>query len=217
MTESRTYGGISAAERSSSRRDRLLAAATALWGDSGIASVTVRGVCKEARLTPRYFYEHFANREEILVAVAEEVRDTLLAAMVRAGLSSTGPAEMRLRAALEAFFETVAEDPRLHRIIAGNLDDVSALAQRRHDVIGTVAGLVVDYAPAALGFTPDPGFLQRASLFITGGVNQIIEGWLSGAITMTAAELAADCARMCINVLQPPDQQPTAAGERTSG
>lgn len=217
MTESRTYGGISAAERSSSRRDRLLAAATAIWGDSGIASVTVRGVCKEARLTPRYFYEHFAGREELLIAVAEEVRDKLLAAMVRAGLSSTGPAEIRLRAALEAFFETVADDPRLHRIIASNPDDVSALAQRRHEVIGTVAGLVVDYAPAALGFTPDPGLLQRASLFITGGVDQIIEGWLAGAITMTAAELAADCTRMCINVLQPPDQRPPAADGRTSG
>ncbi|WP_306360818.1 hypothetical protein [Nocardia sp. CC227C] len=82
--------------------------------------------------------------------------------------------------------------------------------QRRHDAIDTVADLVVDHAPTALGFTPDPDLLRRASLFITGGVNQIIEGWLSGAITMTAAELAADCARMCINVLQAPDRSPSS-------
>ncbi|MGN2639400.1 TetR/AcrR family transcriptional regulator [Nocardia takedensis] len=204
--ESRIYGGVSAAERSSSRQDRLLAAATALWGESGIAAVTVRGVCKAAGLTPRYFYEHFANREELLVAVADEVRDQLLAAMVGAGLSSTGPAEARLRAALEAFFETVANTPYVHRIIASDPTDVGALAQRRRAVVDTVADLVVDHAPAALGFDPDPDFLRRAGIFITGGVDQIIEGWLAGTITGTAAELAADCARMSINVLQPPDR-----------
>ena len=209
--ESRPYGGVSAAERSSGRRERLLAAAIATWGESGIASVTVRGVCKTSGLTPRYFYEHFANREELLVAVADEVRDNLLAAMVRAGLSSSGPAETRLIAALQAFFETVASDPHLHRIVSTDPKDISTLAQRRHDVIGTVADLVVQHGPPALGFTPDPDLLRRASLFITGGVNQIIEGWLSGSITMTAAELAADCARMCINVLQPPSGQGVAA------
>lgn len=201
--ESRPYGGVSAAKRSSDRRDRLLAAAIAAWGESGIASVTVRGVCKISGLTPRYFYEHFANREELLVAVADEVRDELLAAMVRAGLASSGPAETQLSAALQAFFETVANDPHLHRIISSDPKGISAIAQRRHDVIDTVADLVVQYGPAALGFAPDPDLLRRASLFMTGGVNQIIEGWLSGTITMTAAELAADCARMCINVLQP--------------
>ncbi|WP_174184977.1 TetR/AcrR family transcriptional regulator [Nocardia barduliensis] len=216
MTEEpRTYGGVSAAERSAGRRVRLLAAATALWGESGIASVTVRGVCKAAGLTPRYFYEHFANSDELLVAVADEVRDKLLAAMVHAGLSGTGPAEARLTAALRAFFDTVADDPHLHRIISSNANDVSELAQRRHDAIDTVAELVVNYAPTALGFTPDPDLLRRASLFITGGVNQIIEGWLAGTITMTSAELAADCARMCINVLQPPSRQVSTASSLT--
>ncbi|MEU3014328.1 TetR/AcrR family transcriptional regulator [Nocardia asteroides] len=205
--ESRPYGGVSAAERSSARRDRLLAAATAAWGESGITAVTVRGVCKTSGLTPRYFYEHFANLDELLVAVADQVRDELLAAMVRAGLTSTGPAETRLVAALEAFFEAVASDPHLHRIISSDPKGISALAQRRRDVVDTVADLVVQYGPAALGFAPDPDQLRRASLFITGGVDQVIEGWLSGAITMTAAELAADCARMCINVLQPPSDQ----------
>lgn len=215
--ESRIYGGVSAAERSADRRDRLLAAATEAWGDSGIAAVTVRGVCKASGLTPRYFYEHFANREELLIAVADEVRDQLLAVMVQAGLAGTGSAEMRLKSALQAFLETVANDPHLHRIMSSDVKDIGALAERRHEAIDTVAQLVVDLGPAALGFTPDLDSLRRASLFITGGVNQIIEGWLSGAITMTAAELAADCAHMCINVLQPPGGQSGEADDRTGG
>ncbi|MEV6058619.1 TetR/AcrR family transcriptional regulator [Nocardia asteroides] len=210
MTEEpRIYGGVSAAERSAARRERLLTAATAIWGESGMAAVTVRGVCKAAGLTPRYFYEHFTNRDELLVAVADEVHDTLLSAMVRAGLSSTGEARQRLTAALEAFFQTLAGDPHLHRIMSSYPDAIGALAQRRHDALDTVAQLVVTYAPEALGVDLDPDQLRRTSLFITGGVNQIIEGWLSGSITLTAAELAAECAHMCIVVLQP---QRTSSG-----
>ncbi|MGX1811152.1 TetR/AcrR family transcriptional regulator [Nocardia sp. NPDC055321] len=215
MTEEpRTYGGISAAERSASRRVRLLAAGTELWGDSGIAAVTVRGVCKAAGLTTRYFYEHFANSDEILVAIADEVRDQLLAAMVQAGLASVGSAEARLGAALQAFLETIADNPRLHRIIASDPHAVSELAQRRHDAIDTVAELVVNYAPTALEPLPDPEQLRRASVFVAGGVNQVIEGWLAGTITATAADLAADCARMCVNVLQPSGAQLSAVGSR---
>lgn len=213
MTDrARTYGGVGAAERSAGRRARLLATATELWAESGIAAVTVRGVCKEAGLTPRYFYEHFANREELLVAVADEVRDQLLAAMVRAGLADAASPEARLSAALAAFFGTVADNPHLHRIISSDPGEVRVLAERRHDAIDTVAVLIVHYAPEALGFTADPELLRRASVFVAGGVNQIIERWLSGSITMTAAELAADCARMCIAVLRPPDGSETAAG-----
>ncbi|RDI48981.1 TetR/AcrR family transcriptional regulator [Nocardia mexicana] len=197
----RSYGGISAADRRADRRARLVAAARAAWGESGIAAVTVRGVCKSAGLTDRYFYEHFANREDLLAAVADEVRDQLLATLVQAGVSSTGPAEHRLHAALQAFLETVANDRHIHRIVASDPGDIPALRQRRHDVLTLIADLVVDHAPPALAITPDPARLRRAALFITGGVNQLIERWLDDPETMTAAELAAECAHMCIGVL----------------
>ncbi|WP_067824753.1 TetR/AcrR family transcriptional regulator [Nocardia inohanensis] len=197
----RSYGGVSAVDRRAERRSRLIAAARTTWGESGIAAVTVRGVCKSAGLTDRYFYEHFANREELLAAVADEVRDQLLAVLVAAGISSTGPAEAQLRAALQAFLETVASDHHIHRIVSSDPGDMPALIQRRHDVLDMITDLVVAHAPAALGTTPDPVRLRRAALFIAGGVNQLIEGWLTSTVDMPAADLAAECARMCINVI----------------
>ncbi|MFC7423135.1 TetR/AcrR family transcriptional regulator [Nocardia tengchongensis] len=202
-TATRSYGGVSATERRADRRARLLAAARATWGESGIGAVTVRGVCKTAGLTDRYFYEHFANREELLLTVADEVRDDMLSTMVQAGVSADGPAEHKLRAALQAVLEIVAADRNIHRIVS-TLDsgDLPELAQRRHDVLAMIADLVVENAPAALGITVEPAWLRRAALFITGGVNQLIEGWLAGAIEMTSAELAAECARMCVSVIE---------------
>ncbi|MFE3190553.1 TetR/AcrR family transcriptional regulator [Nocardia sp. NPDC059240] len=199
----RSYGGVSATERRAERRVRLLATARTLWGESGIGAVTVRGVCKAAGLTDRYFYEHFANREELLLAVADEVRDQLLTTMVRTGITADGPAEQRLRAALEAFLEIVAADRHIHRIVATtDTGDLPELTQRRHDVLTMIADLVVENAPAALEITLEPERLRRAALFITGGVNQLIEGWLTDTTEMTAAELAAECARMCISVIE---------------
>ncbi|MFG1798204.1 TetR/AcrR family transcriptional regulator [Nocardia sp. NPDC049149] len=197
----RTYGGVSAADRRTDRRVRLLAAARTTWGESGIGAVTVRGVCKTAGLTDRYFYEHFANREELLAAVADEIRDQLLAILVQAGVSAEGSAEDKLRAALQAFLETVAGDPHIHRIVASDPGDIPALVQRRHDVLATIADLVVAHSPAVLGVVPDPPSLRRAAMFITGGVNQLIEGWLDNTVDLTAAELAAECAQMCISVI----------------
>ncbi|MCM6778987.1 TetR/AcrR family transcriptional regulator [Nocardia sp. CDC159] len=205
MTNSaiRSYGGVSAPERRAERRARLLAAARTIWGESGITAVTVRGVCKAAGLTDRYFYEHFANREELLLAVADEVRDHMLSVMVTAGLATDGPAEQKLRAALRAFLETIAADGHIHRIVSTtDPGDLPALTQRRHDVLTMIADLVVDHAPAALGVTAEPDWLRRAALFITGGVNQLIEGWLRNTIDMTAPELAAECARMCLSVIE---------------
>ncbi|WP_434090437.1 TetR family transcriptional regulator [Nocardia beijingensis] len=37
-----------------------------LIGESGAAGVTMRGVCRRAGLTTRYFYENFATRDELL-------------------------------------------------------------------------------------------------------------------------------------------------------
>lgn len=40
-----------------------------LLGDGGAVAVTMRAVVRAAQLSPRYFYESFASREELLFAV----------------------------------------------------------------------------------------------------------------------------------------------------
>ena len=41
-------------------------------GTEGAAAATMRATCREAALTERYFYESFANRDELLVAVLDD-------------------------------------------------------------------------------------------------------------------------------------------------
>lgn len=60
---------------------------------------------------PRYFYEQFPNREALLFAVSDDVRDELLQALVLAGIGDPGTLKDKLRSALQAFLEILAADP----------------------------------------------------------------------------------------------------------
>jgi AcrR family transcriptional regulator len=197
----RDYGGVSADDRRAERRRRLLAAGRRIWGESGVGDVTVRRVCSEAGLISRYFYEQFPNREALLFAVADDVRDELLAALVAAGIGNPGSLADKLRSALTAFLESIAADPHVHRIATGDVSSVSGLAKHRAGVLDMITDLIVQHAPDVLGAeTPNPAALRRGALFMVGGVNRIIEAWLEDP-KETPAELAAISADLCVAVV----------------
>jgi AcrR family transcriptional regulator len=199
----RDYGGISATDRRAERRRKLLAAGRQIWGESGITEVTVRGVCSAAALTPRYFYEQFPNREALLFAVADDVRDELLAALVAAaGIGEPGTLTEKLRSALKAFLDIIAADPHIHRIATSDLTSVPGLTEHRSQVLDILTELVIQYAPDILGADiPSPTELRRGALFMVGGVNQLIEAWLADP-KETIADLAASGAALCVAVVR---------------
>jgi AcrR family transcriptional regulator len=70
----RTYGGVAGGERQAGRRAQLIEAGLRLLGAAGgPRDLTVRGVCREAGLAARYFYENFADRDALALAVYDDV------------------------------------------------------------------------------------------------------------------------------------------------
>lgn len=114
----RLWQGQTPDAREADRRHRLVEAGLELVGTQGVTALTMRAACREAAVGPRYFYELFATREELLEAVYDEtvdrVREPILAAVVAAAGGGTA-------AAIETAFETavavVEQDPRLGRIL----------------------------------------------------------------------------------------------------
>ncbi|MHA3021544.1 TetR/AcrR family transcriptional regulator [Mycobacterium sp. BMJ-28] len=202
----RDYGGISAADRRAERRRKLVSAGRQIWGETGIPDVTVRGVCSSAGLITRYFYEQFETRDALLFAVVDEVRVQLLDAMVLAGVGESGDLRDKLRAALTAFLNIVADDPHLHRIVSSDVSGVPGLLEHRMQLLDMVVASIIEQAPSVLGARlPDPAILRRGALFMVGGVNQIIAEWLRGASATgaeTVADLAASCADLCVAVVR---------------
>ena len=99
-------------DRRAARRTQLIEAGLQIMGTEGAAAATMRATCREAALTERYFYESFANRDELLVAVLDEVvlgaRDTILDALEAA---PSAPSAL-IRHVVKAFTNYVFKDPR---------------------------------------------------------------------------------------------------------
>lgn len=112
----RTYGGRTAQQRREERRRTLLDVGRELWCEQGWAAVTMRGVCARAELSDRYFYESFADREALLVAIAEDVRDETVGLLLGTGIDpQTDSQVLWLRRALEITSITSTRTPAAPR------------------------------------------------------------------------------------------------------
>src|SRR3546814_12873921 len=80
----RSYGGMTSEERSSARRERLVAATIEVLATRGETATTMTAICAEASLTERYFYESFRNRDEALMAALDQVCNEIAAAALAA-------------------------------------------------------------------------------------------------------------------------------------
>jgi AcrR family transcriptional regulator len=202
MPATRDYGGLSASERMAERRRRLLEAGRDIWGRSGITDVSVRGVCAEAGLGPRYFYEQFPDRDALLLAVADQLRDELFSVLLQRGLGEPGGVEAKLRAALKALLDMIADDPVVHRIFTDILTGTDVLAERRRQALDTVTNLVLEHGPALLDFEPPtPDEMRRGATFIVGGVTQVVDSWVHDSQESTSA-MADACTELCLSVVR---------------
>lgn len=114
----RRYGGASADERRAQRLERLLEAGFDVFGRIGYRDTTMRMVCSQARLTDRYFYEHFTTVDEVFLAVHQRVSADSAKAVLSAAASVSADDSMTMvRAGLKAFFEFIKEDPRRAQIL----------------------------------------------------------------------------------------------------
>src|SRR3954471_22947818 len=74
----RPYRGVQPEDRLAQRRARLLDAGLSILGSGSADEVlTVRGVCRQAAVAARYFYESFADKDALVGAVFDWVIDDL--------------------------------------------------------------------------------------------------------------------------------------------
>ncbi len=98
------------------QRARLFAAAAGVFARSGYADATAEGIAREAGMSKATFYEHFANKEECLLAIFD-VAGQEVARALDAGRRMDDDAdapqsyEEVVRRGLRAFLSTLAAYP----------------------------------------------------------------------------------------------------------
>lgn len=175
----RLYGGVSPEERRAKRLRQILDAGLEIFGTEGYRAATVRGLCREAKVADRYFYESFDHTEDLLVAVYHECIDRIRDAVVAAvGDVSAGADPLEAaRRGFDAFF-AAAEDRRLARVVWLEVLGVSPRVEDTYRrTIEGFGDLLMDLAIGMglpVGVEPTDRLLVLATV---GGVNQLSMSW----------------------------------------
>ncbi|PXY22362.1 TetR/AcrR family transcriptional regulator [Prauserella muralis] len=194
----RTWAGTTLTDRKAARRRQLLDAGLDLLGTGGSGAVSVRAVCRHARLTERYFYENFADRDELILAVYEgvvaEAHQALLDA-VTAGTEGTAEPRVRAEAAVTAFVELIIDDPRKGNVLLlAPLTD-PALSRRGVERVPMFAELVREQLSDSL----DEGERAMTATALVGGLTNLFTAYLGGTLHVGRERLVAHCVRLVLS------------------
>jgi AcrR family transcriptional regulator len=191
---SRPYAGVEADDRRAARRARLLEAALDLLGSEGWQATTVRAICAQARLTPRYFYESFADLDALLLALFDELVGEATAYVLSAIADAEPEARAKARAAIGAFVELVTDDPRKAKVMFVEAIGSEPLTRRRFETVRMFARLVADQGRDFYGIKGDSGSLiDTTALMLVGGLAETLLSWLDGSLRVTREQLIEDC------------------------
>ncbi|MDJ0866963.1 MAG: TetR/AcrR family transcriptional regulator [Myxococcota bacterium] len=100
-------------------RPALVSAGVELLEAEGVEALTLRAVARRAGVSHGAPYNHFADRQALLAAVATEGFEQLGASIATAAAGVTAPRE-RLRALARGYLAFPAAHPELYRLMFGN-------------------------------------------------------------------------------------------------
>lgn len=177
------WTGVPFESRLALRRDNLINAGVQLLGSAGGPALTVRAVCREAALTERYFYESFADRDEFVRAVYDDVCTRAMSALT----SATTPRE-----AVERFVELMVDDPVRGRVLL--------LAPAVEPVL-TRSGAewmpnFIDLLQRKLSRIGDAVLQKMIATSLIGGLSGLFTAYLHGQLGATRQQFIDYCINM---------------------
>jgi AcrR family transcriptional regulator len=179
-TAGRRYGDKTAAERHDARRARLVEAALDSFQEHGYVGTSIEHLCARAGVSTRSFYEHFESREQLLIALHDDLNARALGAVGRA-VAAADADDIRARAyaGVRAYFEVMTTDPRWARIAVVDSVGVSPDAERHRELaIGRFADLIELETTrlAEAGVIPKRDF-RLTAIALVGAILGLVNTW----------------------------------------
>lgn len=204
----RVYGGRSEAQRRADRRARLLEAGLALFGTEGWAGTSIERLCTTAGVATRSFYEEHNGREQLLLAVYDEVLAGAAQAVLHAVEAAGDDERARARAGVAAYVGHLTEDPRRAQVVnqevraAGGLPEVAAHRRATLTRFSELVSLEVRSRRRDL----DDAGRRTLALALTGAVNEVLADWVSTAPPRPSTEpLVRELTRLYVAALHTQD------------
>lgn len=195
------WRGMSVEDRRAARRVLLLDAGLEVFGTRGYASSSVLGLCQQAGLTERYFYESFKDREALLQAVALGVVEEFLAAVMPLLPLVETDIDCAIRDGVEAFVAALADDPRKARVL---LVETVGVSPEMEDGRRAVFARIVEFLRqgVALGYgSPVSESVQFDVIAraLIGAAQELLVAFVRGELPLDREELKAQLAGLFRN------------------
>jgi AcrR family transcriptional regulator len=200
MAQVRPYRGIEAADRVAERRRRFLEAGLDILGsDADLSELTVRGICRQAGVALRYFYESFPDKDDLVAAVFDWVIADI-AATTQAAITAA-PLKEQTREGMANIVRSIAADPRVGRLLFSSQLSNSVVLRKRTESFALMAMLTFQHA-STLG-AQNNDRIKAASHFVVGGVTQMIAAWLAGDVMLDTDQLVDQLSAMVDRLVLP--------------
>jgi AcrR family transcriptional regulator len=117
------------------QRRRLFEAAATVFARRGFADATAEAISREAGMSKATFYEHFANKEEAILALFDEAATEVMRQMALASEQTTKTYPEHLANGTRAFLRTLAEWPDAAQTLLVEIIGAGPRATERRDAI----------------------------------------------------------------------------------
>ena len=168
--------------------NHLQAAGFDLFDEQGFDSTTVAEIARRAGLTQRSFFNHFANKREVLFSLSSEFQDRIVAgiAMCDASVRPLAAVVLALQSAGEAVFEGERDTVARRQMI------VDANPELRERELGKQAVLTGAIATALQerGLEPDAAFLVAGAALLVQGT--AVRAWVKPGESRPLRDLLAE-------------------------
>lgn len=195
----RTWAGTTLADRRAIRRQQLIDAGIELLGGGDTAAVTVRAVCRTAKLTERYFYENFADRDALMLAVYEHVAESARQAILNAMVDVEPRPEALARAAVTAFVELLIDDPRKGTVLLLAPITEPALNKRGSELLPTFTAMIHDQLPDSYDETDR----KLTATSLVGALTYLFISYLDGSLDVPRDRMIDHAVRMLVAAASP--------------
>jgi AcrR family transcriptional regulator len=156
-------------------RLRLIGAMAALLAERGYSTVTIADIARQAHVSKRTFYEHFADKDACFIACYETLSNMVLQAIVDA-MSGDLPWAKKWRASTKAYLSTLESQPALTRTLMMDIYAAGPQAlQVRREVLRRFADNLRRVVDQGRRENPKlPRLSQAMATAIIGGINELV-------------------------------------------
>jgi AcrR family transcriptional regulator len=186
------------------QRQRLLQAAASEFAARGYSGASSESISRAARMSKATFYEHFANKEECILALFDRAAEVVMEAQAQAATEAgERDAVERMRAGTRAFLSALAEHPEYAQTLLVEIIGAGPRAAAKRDQIMQA---FADALNAENAVAARRGLIKRFespydAFAIVGGITELVSRQVRLGEPKNPLELAPVIDRLIIGVL----------------